>query len=108
MDRPCTTCCQTLKGNASLRAHNRRFKEAEENKISQEENKISQPCLNIELNNEDKNNEEMENEDISSFESNKRDDKSTEGLGIPETCVDFEQSSNIGLNIGNENVLLSY
>ena len=87
---------------------NKNSQEAEENTVSQEENQISQPCSNIELNNEDKNYEEMENEDISGFESNKRDDKSTEGSGIPETCVDIEQSSDIGSNIGDENVLLSY
>ena len=87
---------------------NKNSQEAEENKSSQEENQISKPCLNIELNNEDENYEEMENEDISGFESNKRDGKSTEGSGIPETCVDIEQSSDIGSNIGNENVLLSY
>ena len=78
---------------------NKSSQEAEENTVSQEEHQISQPCLNIELNNEDENYKEMENEDISGFESNKQ-DKST--------CVDIEQSSDIGSNIGNENVLLSY
>lgn len=87
---------------------NKNSQDAEENKISQEENIISQPCLNIELNNKDENYEEMKNKDISGFESSKGDDKSTEGSDISKTCTDFEQSSNKRSSIGDENVLLSY
>ena len=87
---------------------NKNSQDAEENKISQEENIISQPCLNIELNNKDENYEEMKNKDISGFESSKGEDKSTEGSDISKTCTDFEQSSNKRSSIGDENVLLSY
>ena len=93
-----------------------KFMEAVNDDKFQEENKISEPCLNNELNNDDKNYEEMENEDNGSFESNKRDDnptinkdaKSIERSGNLKTCVDFEQSSNIVPNSEDENVLLSY
>ena len=82
----------------------------------QEENKISKPCLNIELNNDEKYYEGMENEDNENFESNKRDDnpainkdaKSKERSSNLTTCVDFEQSSNIAPNSEDENVLLRY
>ena len=70
-----------------------KFKEVEENKRSQEENQISQPCLNIELNNEDENYEEMENEDIDVNTTIQRDAKSTEGSGNSDTCVDSNSAS---------------
>ena len=85
-----------------------KFKEADNDAKSREENKNSEPFLNIELNNEDENYKEMKNEDISIFESNIRDDKPTQGSVNPKACVDFEQSSNIESNSGGENALLSY
>ena len=48
------------------------FLEAEIGANSQEQNKNSEPCMSIELNNEDKNYDEIENEDIWSFESSKK------------------------------------
>lgn len=90
------------------------FLEAEIGANSQEQNKNSEPCMSIELNNEDKNYDEIENEDIWSFESSKKFDnpainkKSTEGSCISETRADFEQCSNIESNSKDENALLSY
>ena len=121
----CSVCDKRFSRLHDMKRHNskrhsfqgesaNRFIEADTDAKSQEENKISEPCLNIELNNEDKNHEEVEN--IGSFESNKKVDnptinkgeKSIEGSCISETSADYEQCSNIVPNSGDENALLSY